>query len=117
MSRLQNVIKGMVELYEEYSDADGKISKEEMMKMVDKEVECSEMKEKLKAKKCDKNHAMERSTSEISLGVWEPWPFAATKRKLARAKPGETAPKNANVIMLHSLHENVMALQYWLIKK
>ncbi|KAK1896021.1 Protein S100-A11 [Dissostichus eleginoides] len=53
--RLQDIIKSMVELFVEYSDAEGKISKEQMMKMMDKEIECAEMKEKLKAKKCDKN--------------------------------------------------------------
>ena len=42
--RLQDIIKSMVELFEEYSDAEGKISKEQMMKMMDKEIECAEMK-------------------------------------------------------------------------
>ena len=44
MSRLQEIIKNMVELYVEYSDDDGKLSKEELMTMVDKEIECAEMK-------------------------------------------------------------------------
>ncbi|KAK5862261.1 hypothetical protein PBY51_017673 [Eleginops maclovinus] len=54
MSRLQDIIKSMVELYVEYSDTDGKLSKEELMTMMDKEIECSEMKEKIKSKKCEK---------------------------------------------------------------
>ncbi|KAI4811532.1 hypothetical protein KUCAC02_014422 [Chaenocephalus aceratus] len=54
MSRLQEIIKNMVELYVEYSDADGKLSKEELMTMVDKEIECAEMKNKIKAKRFEK---------------------------------------------------------------
>lgn len=59
MSRLQEIIKNMVELYVEYSDADGKLSKEELMTMVDKEIECAEM----KVRTSTYSHMMNNSSS------------------------------------------------------
>ncbi|KAK1895253.1 Protein S100-A7 [Dissostichus eleginoides] len=70
MSRLQEIIKNMVELYVEYSDADGKLSKEELMTMVDKEIECAEMKDKIKAKRFEKQAGCIARDGEIDFRVF-----------------------------------------------
>mgnify|MGYP001944656275 CR=1 FL=1 len=44
MARLQVAIKNLVEVFMEYSDGDGKLNKEEMKKMMDKEMDCPEAK-------------------------------------------------------------------------
>ncbi|XP_029308492.1 repetin-like [Cottoperca gobio] len=54
MARLEKVIKDIVDMFVEYADDEGKLSKEELMKMLEKEIECTEMKEKMKAAKCEK---------------------------------------------------------------
>ncbi|KAJ4931193.1 hypothetical protein JOQ06_025491 [Pogonophryne albipinna] len=54
-NRLPDLIESIVALFVEYSDAEGMISKEQMMKMMDKDIECADMKEKLQATKCDNN--------------------------------------------------------------
>ena len=44
MARLQAAIKNLVEVYVEYSDGDGKLSKEQLQKIMDKEIDCPEAK-------------------------------------------------------------------------
>ncbi|XP_060938017.1 protein S100-A7A-like [Limanda limanda] len=53
MARLQGAIKGLVEVFVEYSDGDGKLNKEELKKMMEKEMDCPEAKAKM-AEECDK---------------------------------------------------------------
>ncbi|XP_013889954.1 protein S100-A5 [Austrofundulus limnaeus] len=56
--RIEDAIKNIVDAFVEHSQGDGKLSKDELMKLIEKEIQNPELKEKLGAADLDK--AMER---------------------------------------------------------
>ncbi|XP_017280485.1 protein S100-B-like [Kryptolebias marmoratus] len=58
MARIENAIKALVDAFVEHSNGDGKLSKDELMNMMKKEIQNPEIKAKLCSADFDK--AMER---------------------------------------------------------
>uniref|UniRef100_A0A3P9I4S3 EF-hand domain-containing protein n=1 Tax=Oryzias latipes TaxID=8090 RepID=A0A3P9I4S3_ORYLA len=58
MARMEQAIKDIVDMFLEYANGDGKLNKDELTKMIDKEIKNPELKAKICAVDFDK--AMER---------------------------------------------------------
>ncbi|XP_059195101.1 protein S100-A5-like [Centropristis striata] len=52
--RLENAVKEIIQIFVDHANGDGKLSKEELKNLFDKEIECAEAKAKICAGDCDK---------------------------------------------------------------
>ncbi|XP_040900917.1 protein S100-A1-like isoform X2 [Toxotes jaculatrix] len=54
MARMEETIKNIVDMFLEYADGDGKLNKEELKKLMEKEIQNPELKAKISAAHFDK---------------------------------------------------------------